>query len=324
MNHQSNGSLWKRIVDELGKETAYVLIFALVALFVLPGTGLTVKGITTGDHWTMGLGALMYGMALAAAIFVIWLVEVRRRSRSVQNDSEPPVNLPSVMGKLQNKELREHFEAILKSITKAVEVGSPVLTWAILERCKHWGGLAADWENGQYITTTDYNAILTKLYEEAGKSVFATSDASTTDTSYTTVWKRELGERLLEAHEKGNAQVTRIFLFNDRSEVTEDLLEIMRRQAKIGKLRVLAYFNKENSGFQFSPDVTRDFTIVDEGEAIGSTETVSAGQATARWYFRNKNKTANFLQLKKGLENGSISLPELEDWWRTTEAKPAN
>jgi hypothetical protein len=324
MNGKSNGSLWKRIVDKLGKDTAYVLIFGLVALFVLPSAAVTTRGITTGDHWTMGLGALMFVIALAAAMFVIWLVEAPRRSRSVQIDSEPPVDLPSDVSKLQNKELREHFEGILKSITKAVEVGSPVLTWAILERSKEWGDLAADWENGQYVTTTDYNAILTKLYEEADESVFATSDAATGGSSYTTVWKRELGERLLEAHERGNAQVTRVFLFNDRSEVTEDLLEIMRRQAKIGKLRVLAYFDKEDRGFQFSPDVTRDFTIIDEGESIGSTESLSAGEAKARWYFRNRNKTANFIQLKKRLEAGSISLPQLEDWWRAKKAEPAN
>jgi hypothetical protein len=324
MNDKANTSLWKRIVDELGRDTAYLLIFAVVALFVLPGTGFTIRGITTGDHWTMGLGALMYAIALAAAITVIWRVEARRPSGSVQIAPERPVHVPSDVSTLQNEGLREHFDGILKSIAKAVKVGSPVLTWAILERSKEWGDLAADWENGQYKATTDYNAILTKLYADARNSVFATSDAVTGGGSYTTVWKRELGERLLEAHEKGNAQVTRVFLFNDRSEVTEDVLEIMRRQAKIGKLRVLAYFDEEDEGFKFSPDVTRDFTIVDDGDAIGTTEGVSAGQATARWYFRNRNKIANFLQLKQRLEAGSIPLAQLEDWWKTKNAESAN
>src|SRR4029450_3743453 len=122
---------------------------------------------------------------------------------------------------VKSKELKENFNAIYASLVDAVRLGHPAFIKIILDKCKEWRDVSADWGNGQYVAYNDYNRVLLMLYEQAQTSIFATSDAT-----YLSIWTSSMGDRILEAHEKGNASVTRVFIFDERSELTDETMVI--------------------------------------------------------------------------------------------------
>ena len=160
--------------------------------------------------------------------------------------------------------------------------------------------------------------MLRRLYELAKTSVFATSDAT-----YLSVWKSPFGEKLLEAHENGQASVTRVFVFNDGNELSKETMAIMEKHNNTDHVHVRAYFDSEYPSFEFTADLARDFTVIDDGEVIGITEGIVSGIGQARWYFKDENKIGSILMTKAALEDGSVPFPEVKKWWDDeTAAKP--
>jgi len=314
MAPESNKSLWEKIVEGLRQRPAYLLIFAISALFVLSGLGGLGVGLATKNNLALVLGFASFALALVGAVLVVREVErptVETPMPSRTGFGSPGAIISDTVNALKSGELKEDLEATVKAIARAVDVGNQVLTGAILRHCKAWRDLGADWEHGQYVAINDYNLILATLYENAAHSVFSTSDAT-----FTEIWRGKLGERLLEAHKKSKAQVTRVFVFNERKEVSAETIRIMEEHRKSGKIRVLAYFDSEDDGFRFSPDIARDFTIIDDGDAIGVTEGILAESAKAHWYFNDKNRAGKFRGYQASLEAGGTSLEDLLEWWK--------
>jgi hypothetical protein len=207
----------------------------------------------------------------------------------------------------KGKELIENFKAILNSLEAAAHFDHDVFTEIILDKCKEWRDFAADWKNGQYVAYDDYNSVLLTIYEQAQTSVFATSDAT-----YWSIWESPLGDRILEAHDRGKADVIRVFVFDDKNELTEEIMTIMKKQATKGHVKVRLWFFDENP-VNFPPDIIRDFSIIDDGEAIGITEGVRGEEAQARWHFKDENKRGRFLRYKKLFIEGSRTLDQWEN-----------
>jgi hypothetical protein len=65
---------------------------------------------------------------------------------------------------------------------------------------------------------------LIKIYKTARESVF-----STCIMDYFEAWKSDFGEKLLEAHKNNGAcDTTRVFIFHDKSDMTDDVMDFIR------------------------------------------------------------------------------------------------
>jgi len=77
---------------------------------------------------------------------------------------------------------------------------------------------------------------------------------------------------------------------------------------------VLAYFDDENKGYDLSPDLERDFTIIDDGDAIGITQSISGEHVQARWHFKDTDKIPKFKRHREAILKGAISYAEVKAW----------
>lgn len=66
-------SVWLAVVKGLAKDPAYLLIFAIAALFFLPGAASLISGAVLENNVAIGIGAFVDVAALLAAIYVIRL-----------------------------------------------------------------------------------------------------------------------------------------------------------------------------------------------------------------------------------------------------------
>jgi hypothetical protein len=148
------------------------------------------------------------------------------------------------------------------------------------------------------------NNVVQKMYEHAKANVF-----STCAQRYLDQWPTRHGQALLAAHRASAAKVTRVFLFKDWPEVSEFAASIMAKQAAQG-ITVYAFIDDE-SQFDWPQELTRDFTVVDDGAAIGVTTAFLLGpqseqQTQAKWYFENAGRIGLFQDVIRTLVRESI------------------
>lgn len=331
----------EKIIEQFVDRAPLAIVAIGVFVFIIGAAGGLPVGSPplqiTDPAWRIGLGAL--GIVLAVAGLLLQFREgakpkadtkegenlsLEKEKRELE-ESKPQTDtlsevediLAQATTEVKSKELKENFEAIYSSLLDAVRLQHPAFTEIILDKCKEWRDFAADWRNGQYIAHNDYNRVLLILYEQAKTSVFATSDAT-----YLEIWKSPMGDRILEAHEKGNASVIRVFVFDDRNELTDETMTILKKHATIKRVKVLLYFDKEFEGFDLTPELIRDFSIIDEGEVIGITEGVVSGSGHARWHFKDPDKKGNLLKIRDLIISGSKTLRHVEQWWEHERLPP--
>jgi hypothetical protein len=245
------------------------------------------------------------------ALIAIWLV--RRRPLAPSGPALPGASGFDKLKSLPNPgpTLADALRDAAADLARSLEIGSPLLNDTILEAAHAFLATSAEWKNGQLKARgATYNQLLIRLYAEAQKNVFATSVPE-----YHTIWDSLLGEELLKAHARSNARVTRVFVFNKRDELTQNLIDTMRRQDK-AQIEVLAYFDDEDELFQFSPDIARDFTVIDDGAAIGVTALIDPEVSEAQWFLRDNDRTGRFVSYSESLRKGSQRLDEVERWWK--------
>ena len=300
-----NDKLWLRIVDAIQGEPAYVLVFGVTALFVLSGLSTTVAGVLQKDRFFAVLGVVSFLIALIGTGSVVRIVQKSTPKVIVPTE---PGNLGQQLGRatvaLKSDELRKMVEKIIEDAAAAIEVGDVVFTEAVLRQFRRFLAGSADWQHRQYVADVDYNEMLSKLYATARSNVFATSDPRYP-------WQSPIGERLLQAHRNGTAAVIRVFCFNSRSEVTRTTLNEMEKQDRITNISVLAYFEDESLA-NISPDVERDFTIIDDGDAIGVTESINGQSMIARWYFKDDERKSRFNELRGSIIGNSKKFGEVK------------
>lgn len=306
-------ALWSGIASALAQEPAYLLIFGICGLFFLTAVGTALAAvIRNGDQLLFGLALGAFAFALVAALIAIWLV--RRRPAGPKESPRGETSGFEQLDMLPNPgpTLAGALRDAAENVALSLEIGSQVLNETILEAAHAFQATSADWKDGQLKARgATYNQLLIRLYETAQKSVFATSVPE-----YHTIWDSSLGEQLLKAHERSNnARVTRVFVFNKRDELTQDLIDTMHRQHE-RRIEVLVYFDEEDELFQFSPDIARDFTVIDDGAAIGVTALIDRDVPEAQWYLMDKDRTDRFVSYRESLRKGSHHLDAVEKWWR--------
>jgi hypothetical protein len=309
--NEPNG-LWSGIASALAQEPAYLLIFGICGLFFLTAVGAAVAAvIRNGDRLLVGLALGAFAFALVAALIAIWLV--RRRPAGPEESPREETSGFEQLHRLPSPgpELAEALQDAAANMARSLEIGSTVLTERVLGAVHDFRAISAESKDGQLsVRGATYNQLLIRLYETAQRSVFATSVPE-----YHTIWDGPLGGQLLKAHQRSNASVTRVFVFNKRDELTQDLIDTMHRQHEL-HIEVLAYFDDEDELFEFSPDIARDFTVIDDGAAIGVTALIDREVPEAKWFLRDKDRTDRFVSYRESLRRGSHHLDAVEKWWK--------
>jgi hypothetical protein len=120
------------------------------------------------------------------------------------------------------------------------------------------------------------------------------------------MWLSPTGKRILDVQRLNQtARSTRVFIFDGRSDVTDEDRKLFDEHRAAG-VEIRLYFDSEDQTFMFPGDLGRDWTIVDDGRAIGVTRSVS-DYFEARWYFQSKDRIGKFLDYRRKLMAVSIS-----------------
>lgn len=291
------------IVRNLAKTPAYLLVFGIAFLVVLLASVFIAANLQVQHpEIYLALSLLSLIVALLVSLPVIRIMEAGRIAATLTpkpaDVSEPPqTGEPRIDASLNH---------ISENLRRAVQIQHPVFLDEIAATCNDFAAQSTDWRQGQVvIPAARYNEILHYLYENAKESVFATSIPE-----YFAAWTSALGEELLEAHRRSRARVIRVFVFDNVTDIKPEELKEMARQ-KATQIEVRIYLDNEDKFFNFPPDVSRDFTIIDD-EVIGITRSYGRDNFEAVWYFQDKTRQERFLRIRESLLNHSRTLEQLQ------------
>src|SRR6266478_253811 len=299
------------IAEGLGKKPAYLLIFGICVLFFIFGIGSGIYSLNNPRPESIYIVIscfVGFVAALIVGVIVVRTVEVSvPQPESGQLESRADV--PKLTG---NQKIDQTLARINQGVIEAFQIDNKIFHEAILEACQNFLSDVADWEDGQFKAQDElYNRILLEFYEHAESTVFSTSVPD-----YISTWNGSLGERILRAHKESQASVTRVFVFNNKSEVTREVAEQMGTQNEIERIKVRLYFDEEDPNFNFPVDVGRDFTVIDDGEAIGITASFGGSSPTAIWFIKDEQRKPRFLKMRNSLLAGSVSFDSFYQWWQ--------
>src|SRR5262249_34953465 len=147
----------------------------------------------------------------------------------------------SKFGSINDRETAEALKNMGDGITKALKIDNLIFRKAILRKIHNFSADVNNWENGQlYVGPMDSQEYLLELYRDAKETVFSTSQKD-----FFSHWTERFGEKILEANKDSVAKITRVFIFNERAEVTEGEFEQMQGQSNDG-IDIRIYFDKED------------------------------------------------------------------------------
>src|SRR4029077_8335278 len=310
MNGRSQDSgKWKflqTLASGLKDEPAYLLIFALAALFFLFGLGAGVSAVVQQQPmlWYLAFGGLV--ASLIAAVTVV---------QRVQKPALAPPAVPSrdaaqLLSPSRDPSADEILYAIHENVNKAVAFNNDTFRDAVLRECIEFRAKTAAWSEGRIRAHANWNELLMGFFEHARKSVF-----STTIPNFLSTWDTPFGDLLMTAHRKSRAQVTRIFVFNKPQEITPEALAIMEKQWN-EKIDVRLHFSDGAKLFKFPPDISRDFTVIDHGEAIGITLSFGEPSLAAEWYIQDEDQKQRFEQMCRDLIGDSEEFSAFRKRWK--------
>jgi hypothetical protein len=286
MDRDHAASLAKSIAQGLVPQPAYLLIFGIFAVAIFIGS---LIGRPDGNtfQYVVILTLAAFGSALIA-ILIISRFTTKGEQVSVTGDSA----------------LDEQLSQVSKAIQNALQVKNQTLTLALTRRIEALAEEAGIWKKGQLRAEGNaYPAILINLYQQANNSVFSTSIPR-----YLFNWKDALGKRILDTNrENKRATTTRVFAFKSRVEVDEDAKDIMREQHTCG-VRVFVFLAEDHPEVEFP----RDFTIIDDGAAIGETFSFDEDDVGCIWHFNDQAKTRLYRSMRTDLLRYSIAFDQFD------------
>lgn len=207
-------------------------------------------------------------------------------------------------------EAEEALNNLNKGIIKALKIDNPVFRRAVMTRLHDFlGGEIERWRQGEIVVQRRSGEFLLGIYKNATRNIFSTSNKE-----FSKHWSETYGERILKVHSESEAEVTRVFIFDEMREVTEEDYLLIKKQHE-SNIDVRIYFDKEDNYFQFPSDIARDFTVIDDGDVIGITESFSLDNYTSVWHFRNQNLSNRLKNVKTSLLNGSMKFQNFEGVW---------
>lgn len=150
-----------------------------------------------------------------------------------------------------------------------------------LEEASCWpeGTLTIDIGTGNWLAT---------LFKQAKRNIFSTSIPA-----YMKIWQSGVGRQILNAQRPHELSCTRVFVFDKRSHVTSEAIEIMKIHSSHG-VHVRTFYDDEIAEFEWDPgNIDTDFTFIDDGDIIGVTERMQ-GRYRSKWFFSNPMKKRQY------------------------------
>ncbi|NIM11616.1 MAG: hypothetical protein GTO45_05935 [Candidatus Aminicenantes bacterium] len=149
--------------------------------------------------------------------------------------------------------------------------------------------------------TDKYSDYLMKVYESARKDIFATC----TKTCMDNFLSGKVEDDFLRIHKESSCKITRVFVFEDRKDIQKEYIDRIKMHNGIEGLTVYVYINNEDAIFAFPPDITRDFTVIDDGLIISIADH-SSPRTTAQLTFDNEDDIRRFKSFREKLIAGSL------------------
>ncbi len=147
----------------------------------------------------------------------------------------------------------------------------------------------------------NYPDYLMKVYSSARENIFATC----TEICLDIFLSGKFEDDILTIHKKSKCKVTRVFVFEDRKDIRKGHITQMKKHIKIKGIKVYIYINNEDREFDFPPDISKDFTVIDNGLVIGIANHYSTG-TRAQLTFNDEDDIRRFNDYMKKLAAGSL------------------
>jgi len=182
-------------------------------------------------------------------------------------------------------------ERLSMSLSKAGQIGNQAFQTELGHKVAEWIKESAQWENGEVYVRRNYTSFLYAIYKAARSNIFSTSIPD-----YNKFWGQDLGQSLLRVQsENEEASCTRVFVFDSIEDFDDEHRSILAEQVRSG-IHAYCYFNLEDQDFDLSPDVGKDWTVIDDGDVIGITHDLgnSDSDIAATWHFCDQGRRAYF------------------------------
>jgi hypothetical protein len=303
-------NILEKVTDGLKVEPAYLFVFGICVLFSIgSGIGIAYPQGNTVDKIIALIG---FALSLAGALFTVYMVAKR---------GEPLPTPPATEGVFAGKDIAdEAFAQLARSINMSIIEGlkfpSKLFREAMHRDLVKWSRYAHDWREGKYVAQREYNSLLLGAYRDAEQDVFCTSLPE-----YLETWNTNFGKSLLEAHEKGKANVTRVFVFDRESDVKDEHLTILKDHvSNHPQIKSLIYFDDQQDVFKYPTFLSRDFTVIDGGKAIAITAQFQRENLVASWYFDGPDRENPTKVIVNGVKGTLLDRSErLKDWLNRRE-----
>jgi hypothetical protein len=217
------------------------------------------------------------------------------------------------LGRLRHPILEQTLYSIVSNYRKAFRVDHDVFQHHLERWAKDTKAESEVWGEGLLRISLDYGLFLADVYRRAEESIFST----TVPTYSSKVWKQalhplDLGRVLLKAQQANvKAHSMRIFVYSDEQAIAADDIKIMRMHQE-HKVEVYVYVNSIYPGFDYNPaNIESDWTMIDDGRAIGVTKSIDSQRREAYWYFNNEGMARDYKRLRDNLLD--LAVP-LGDW----------
>jgi hypothetical protein len=208
---------------------------------------------------------------------------------------------------MQNHPLLGTIDGLLRNINAALRINHAYFLEEMAFHCREWLSMSKDWSQGKVVVRQNYEKLLANVYHSATTSIFSTSIPQ-----YQKTWLSPMGKSLVRIQERNkSARSTRVFIFDTDEDVTSEDNELFEEHARAG-IEVLIYLDREDPTFLFPADVGTDWTIIDEGNAIGVTRQMG-DVYEAQWYFNDESQAERFRDFEQRLRRGSMTLQQWKE-----------
>lgn len=285
--------LYSQIARGLQKEPAYLLAFGVILLL----TGASITFVVRGDDSTVRLTALAV-LAVSVLLFTFSIVYLIRNATQPERDTAwEEFEFDTV----EASDVQSRVSSFIGCVRKATETTNQSFRKAMISRIDDFTMEASNWKKGEISDLYGHFDLASDIFENAKKSVFSTSVPE-----FLPFWQDPAkGERLLNAHKVSSATVTRVFIFNSREEIDDHARTILKKHDEIGKIKALVYIDNETP-FEWPAHIMKDFTIVDDGDAIAVASAFRSDEMVGVWYFDTSEIYNAFDSVRKRLESESV------------------
>lgn len=257
-----------------------------------------------GKNWMEFVYGNLIFIALIVVFFLIYIRMTKSKMAKTPSDREKP-NSPTEVSSFNNEYYSTLLKGLINDFAEIDQIEESLFHKYVKIECADFAIQTEKWKNSKVsIPKENYDSFLIDAYKNAKDTVFSTSIKD-----YFSIWSEPFGERIIESHKQSRATTNRVFVFETRSDITTEFVEIMKVQEDAGVL-VRIFIDDEFPEFNFPADLSKDFTVIDNGKIIGKTVTFGRSR-NAEWVFDNSKESDRFQGYVERLKKGSLKLSEL-------------